>query len=325
MFNYLGGACADLLLTLISILILKIYFETFFEQNKRGIIGGIFWIFYFMWQFILGRTNVLPAYINVMINVFLVSMLCINTYEGGILQKIVFSVLINTIWMLAEFLVGYMFVLCGIHYMVPQFWGSLFSKLFTLFMIICLKKFFRNENVKNLSNKYNITLLLIPVGSMFVVYNTFMLSVDINKKVHIKESLTSLIIILLINIVIFKLYLVMSKEKELEKYNAVYEQQLELCTQHMREKENIMMDFRNARHDIKQHFIVLIEMLDNNQNESAIDYLRKLINIVPLNNLGISRTDNIVVDSLINAKYAIALKEKIKFNVDIHIPMQLPL
>lgn len=324
MFRYFGGACADLLLTLISIVILKIYFETFFEQNKRGVIGEFFWIFYFMWQFILGRTNVLPAYINVMINVFLVSMLCINTYEGGILQKIVFSVLINTIWMLAEFLVGYMFVLCGIHYMVPQFWGSLFSKLFTLFMIICLKKFFQNENVKNLSNKYNITLLFIPIGSMFVVYNTFMLSVDINKKVHIKESLTSLIIILLINIVIFKLYLVMSKEKELEKYNAVYEQQLELCTQHMREKENIMMDFRNARHDIKQHVIVLIEMLDNNQNESAIDYLRKLINIVPLNNLGISRTDNIVVDSLINAKYAIALKEKIKFNVDIHIPMQLP-
>ena len=324
MFRYFGGACADLLLTLISIVILKIYFETFFEQDKRGIIGEFFWIFYFMWQFILGRRNVLPAYINVMINVFLVSMLCINTYEGGILQKIVFSVLINTIWMLAEFLVGYMFVLCGIHYMVPQFWGSLFSKLFTLFMIICLKKFFQNENVKDLSNKYNITLLLIPIGSMFVVYNTFMLSVDINKKVHIKESLTSLIIILLINIVIFKLYLVMSKEKELEKYNAVYEQQLELCTQHMREKENIMMDFRNARHDIKQHVIVLIEMLDNNQNESAIDYLRKLINIVPLNNLGISRTDNIVVDSLINAKYAIALKEKIKFNVDIHIPMQLP-
>lgn len=324
MFRYFGGACADLLLTSISIVILKIYFETFFEQDKRGIIGEFFWIFYFMWQFILGRTNVLPAYINVMINVFLVSMLCINTYEGGILQKIVFSVLINTIWMLAEFLVGYMFVLCGIHYMVPQFWGSLFSKLFTLFMIICLKKFFQNENVKDLSNKYNITLLLIPIGSMFVVYNTFMLSVDINKKVHIKESLTSLIIILLINIVIFKLYLVMSKEKELEKYNAVYEQQLELCTQHMREKENIMMDFRNARHDIKQHVIVLIEMLDNNQNESAIDYLRKLINIVPLNNLGISRTDNIVVDSLINAKYAIALKEKIKFNVDIHIPMQLP-
>lgn len=82
-------------------------------------------------------------------------------------------------------------------------------------MIICLKKFFQNENVKDLSNKYNITLLLIPIGSMFVVYNTFMLSVDINKKVHIKESLTSLIIILLINIVIFKLYLVMSKEKEL--------------------------------------------------------------------------------------------------------------
>lgn len=92
----------------------------------------------------------------------------------------------------------------------------------------------------------------------------------------------------------------------------------------MREKENVMMEFRNARHDIKQHFIVLIEMLDNNQNELATDYLTKLIRMAPLSNIGISRTDNIVVDSLVNAKYIIALKEKIKFTADIHIPMQLP-
>lgn len=55
-----------------------------------------------------------------------------------------------------------------------------------------------------------------------------------------------------------------------------------------------------------------------------MDYLRKLIKMAPLSNIGISRTDNIVVDSLVNAKYTIALKEEIKFTVDIHIPMQLP-
>lgn len=324
MSSYWGGLCADLMTALLSVAILKIYFETFFEQSKRKFVGTTFWLIYFIWQLILGRVNVLPAYINVIVSVFLVSMICINAYEGGVLQKIVFSVLINTIWMLAEFLVGYMFVLYGVHYMIPQFLGSLFSKLFTLFLIICLKKFFQNENMRSLPNKYNIILLLIPVGSMFVVYNIFMLSIETNEKNHIRESLTSSIIILLINIIIFKLYLILSKEKELEKYNVVYEQQLELCTQHMREKENVMMEFRNARHDIKQHFIVLIEMLDNNQNELAMDYLRKLIKMAPLSNIGISRTDNIVVDSLVNAKYTIALKEEIKFTVDIHIPMQLP-
>ena len=324
MSSYWGGLCTDLMTALLSVAILKIYFETFFEQSKRRFLGITFWLIYFIWQLILGRVNVLPAYINVIVSIFLVSMICINAYEGGVLQKIVFSVLIITIWMLAEFLVGYMFVLYGVHYMIPQFLGSLFSKLFTLFLIICLKKFFQNENMRNLPNKYNITLLLIPVGSMFVVYNIFMLSIETNEKNHIRESLTSLIIILLINIIIFKLYLILSKEKELEKYNVVYEQQLELCTQHMREKENVMMEFRNARHDIKQHFIVLIEMLDNNQNELATDYLTKLIRMAPLSNIGISRTDNIVVDSLVNAKYIIALKEKIKFTADIHIPMQLP-
>lgn len=324
MSSYLEGLCADLMTALLSVAILKIYFETFFEQSKRKFVGITFWLIYFIWQLILGRVNILPAYINVIVSVFFVSMICINAYEGGVLQKIVFSVLINTIWMLAEFLVGYMFVLYGVHYMIPQFSGSLFSKLFTLFLIICLKKFFQNENMSSLSNKYNITLLLIPVGSMFVVYNIFMLSIETNEKNHIRESLTSSIIILLINIIIFKLYLILSKEKELEKYNVVYEQQLELCTQHMREKENVMMEFRNARHDIKQHFIVLIEMLDNDQNELAMDYLRKLIKMAPLSNIGISRTDNIVVDSLVNAKYTIALKEEIKFTVDIHIPMQLP-
>lgn len=208
--------------------------------------------------------------------------------------------------------------------MIPQFLGSLLSKLIALILILCLKRFFHNENMRNISNRYNFILLLIPIGSMFVVYNIFMISVGMSQKKYIKESWTSLIIILLINIVIFKLYLILSKEKELQKYNTVYAQQLELCNQHMREKETVMMDFRNARHDMKQHFIVLIELLERDDNLKATEYLRKLINMEPLSRLGISRTDNIVVDSLINTKYAVAVKEQIQFEADIHIPMQLP-
>ena len=56
-----------------------------------------------------------------MISIILVSIVSIGVFEGNILQKFVFSVLINAIWMLAEFLVGYGFILCGIDYMIPQF------------------------------------------------------------------------------------------------------------------------------------------------------------------------------------------------------------
>lgn len=314
----------ELLTTFLSIVILKIYFGIFFKRSKGSFFGITTWLIYFMWQMLIGKGNAFPAYVNVAISIILVCGICISAYTGGILQKIVFSALINVIWMLAEFLVGYIFIMCGIYYTVPQFWESILSKLLTLLLLFGLKKFFKSENMRDISNNYNLIFLLIPIGSMYVVYNIFMLSIDLNNQKYIKESLTSSVIVLLINFIIFKLYLSLSKEKELQKYNTVYEQQLELCNQHMREKETVMMDFRNARHDLKQHFIVLMEMLDNKENESATNYLRKLISMDTFSNIGISRTDNIVVDSLINAKYSIALKLKIKFECDIHIPMQLP-
>lgn len=324
MFNIIYNILLKFFTVFLSILILKIYFGIFFEKRNKNYICYIFWLIYIVWQIIVENINMLPAYMNIVISIIFVSLLCINSYCGSLLQKIVFSVLINAIWMLAEFLVGYIFILYGIDYMIPRSLGSILSKIITLLIIVLLRKFFKNENIKSLSNKYNALLLLIPIGSMFVIYNVFMLSIEQNNRKYVNESVTSLIIVLIINIIIFKLYLLLSKEKELQKYNIVYQQQLELCNQHMIEKENVLMKFRKTRHDIKQHFTVLLEMMDNKENIQAIEYLRKLIDIDPMGKMGIAKTDNVVVDSLINSKYSIATKLKINFNMDIHIPMQLP-
>lgn len=326
MFELVIELFAEIMIIFLSVMILKIYFEIFFERSQRKISSKIFWMIYIIWQIIISQINVLPSYVNILISILLASLICLSSYEAGALQQIVFSVIINAIWMLAELMVGYVFISSGIdiYYSFPQFIGSLLSKFLTLLLMIVLKKFFKNENVKNLSNKYNIIFLMIPIGSMYVVYNIFILSSAMNNNQHIKESLTSSLLILVINIIIFKLYINVSKEKELQKYNIVYEQQLELCNQHMREKENVMMDIRNARHDMKQHFIVLMELLENNENQSAMDYLSRMVDMDILSNVGISRTDNIVVDSLLNAKYSVALKSNIKFEANIQIPMQLP-
>lgn len=64
---------------------------------------------------------------------------------------------------------------------------------------------------------------------------------------------------------------------ELKKYNVLYEQQLELCKRHIEEKEVSMLEFRNARHDMKQHFIALIGMIEKRENDSAVEYLQKLV------------------------------------------------
>ena len=329
MFNYLRELGAGLVNAFLAAIILKMYFETFFEKGKRKAFAVICWLLYLGWQILIGMENVLPGYLNMAISVSLVSLVCISTYKGGLLQKLLFSILFIVLWMALEFFVGYVFMLGGsryieLYYTTVQFFGSLLSKLLAFLLIVSLRIFFQNENIRKISNRNNFILLLIPVGSMFVVYNIFMLSAQMGDIRYLKNALTSSVIVFLINAIIFRLYLSLSKEKELQKYNAVYKQQIELCEQHMREKEAVMTEFRNARHDIKQHIIVLGRMLDNHESEQAADYLKRMIEMDALNNTGISRTDNIVVDSLINAKYAVALREKIKFTADIHIPVQLP-
>lgn len=94
MFNYGNALIADTTLAIFSLFILKKYFEIFFIKKDRKIVGCFCWALYFIWQLIIGSINILPAYINVIISIILVSIVCIGVFEGNILQKFVFSVLI---------------------------------------------------------------------------------------------------------------------------------------------------------------------------------------------------------------------------------------
>lgn len=253
----------------------------------------------------------------------LILSICVLAYEGPYIEKILFSVMLLALWMLMELIVGYIIELMGYSYINSTQIGSALSEILTFILIIILKRFFRNENIKGLPIKYDIILLVNLIGSMYVVYNLFMMSISENN-VHLKESLISSLVVFTINIITFKLYQGLSRQKELEKYNLVYEQQLNLCMQHMREKEDVMLEFRNARHDMKQQLIYLEHLLENNRSLEAEKHLKKMLEIPAMSKLGISRTDNIVVDALINAKFSLAQQFAIDFNIDIHIPIELP-
>ncbi|MFR9276447.1 MAG: hypothetical protein ACLVLC_10495, partial [Finegoldia magna] len=88
-----------------------------------------------------------------------------------------------------EFLTGYIFVLLGIDYMIPVLLGSILSKLMVVFLLLVLKTFFRNEDIKNLPVRYNLILLLVPMGSMYIMYNIFILSMDKGKSTYVEKSI----------------------------------------------------------------------------------------------------------------------------------------
>lgn len=73
MFDELMIFALEIISLALTIIILKTYFGTFFEKRNRSIQSVIAWGAYFAWQVFIGNINILPAYINVMISVLLVS------------------------------------------------------------------------------------------------------------------------------------------------------------------------------------------------------------------------------------------------------------
>ena len=307
----------------LSAIILKIYFRTFFIEKKVKRVRLYFpWIMYIGWQMILMLGIDLPVYCKMLISTVLITIICLSAYIGSFGLKLIFSLLICGIWTMMEFIVGCFSILLSVYYTVPQIVGVIISKLLAMLLIILVQYVFKNENIQNLSNEYSILLLLIPIGSMYVVYNLFILSGTSKDQMHI--SLIGLGIMLLINVIIFRVILKLSEESELRRENTVYAQQLELCNNHMTEKESVMLEFRNARHDMKHHFIVMMKMIEMKEFSDLSEYLSKLIQENKYEKLGVSRTDNIVIDALINAKYIYAEKNGIHFDIQINVPIQLP-
>lgn len=313
-----------LIMSFLSAWILKAYLGTFLIKTKTNWMNNLKWGFFILWQ-ICSILNIikLPDYCILAISVFAVLLVSMN-YEGHIFRKIVFTFVYNSIWMLAEILLVFIFIAIGLNYDAQELLGSFLSKVFLFVIVEALKRFFGNENIKDLSHSYNMILVLIPLGSMFVVYTSFLMSANCQRAYSVLWSFASLVIMLFINILIFTIYIKLSEDMELRQKNVVYKQEIDLYNKHIEEKENSMLEFRKARHDLKNQLIFLLERCKKKEYIEVEQFLEQLIEKAPFDSLMISKTENSVVDALVNYKYTIAKRFGIEFIVKLEIPMSLP-
>lgn len=304
--------------------ILKEYLDTFLIKIKMNWKIIAIWGFFILWQ-ICSTLNIikLPDYDILVLSVLAVLLVSLN-YEGRIFRKTVFTLVYNSIWMLTEILLVFIFIAIGLDYDTQELLGSLLSKVFLFVIVEALKHFFGNEKIKELPRSYNMILVLIPLGSMFVVYTSFFMSANSQKSFSVLWSFASLVIMLFINILISTIYLKLSEDMELREKNVVCKQEIDLYNRHIEEKENSMLEFRKAKHDLKNQLIFLLERCEKKEYKEVELFLEQLIEKAPFDSLTISKTDNSVVDALVNYKYTIAKRFGIEFIVKLEIPMILP-
>lgn len=122
-----------------------------------------------------------------------------------------------------------------------------------------------------------------------------------------------------------KIYVCLAQNREIQKKNLLYEQQLERCNKYIQEKERKDLKMQEMCHDMKSHLISLSGMVQGNDLDRARAYIQCLLqNNVDCDMEEISCTGNVVVDSLLNYKCAEAKRLGIDFRVNVFLPENLP-
>ncbi len=199
-----------------------------------------------------------------------------------------------------------------------KFWKKCFFTLIfdTIWML--------NEEVMELPASRSILLIFIPIGSIYIMNAVFILASRTGWKKGETYSLVSVVILLLINVLVFYIYIKLAEDQQVRRRNMVYEQQLELCERHQEETELSMLRMRDVRHGMKNHFLSILAYAEQGECEKIIEFVDDVIEDGDLRALQIVGTGNIVVDSLVGYWKRTAEQAGIEFQAELSIPMEMP-
>lgn len=106
--------------------------------------------------------------------------------------------------------------------------------------------------------------------------------------------------------------------------NMIYEQQLDLCERHQKETEFSMLQMRDVRHSMKNHFLSILAYAEKGECERIIRFVNDVMEGGKLKESGTVNTGNIVTDSLVGYWKKEAEDREIGFWSELDIPMEMP-
>ena len=307
----------------LEIVIVFIYFNGVLERKES--IGKMFWGYFCIAVAInFVRTNLYLSFApNIFITIILWSLIAMICFEGSYSQKS-FFVTINAITVvISEILIAlFISTFLKIEYddgFTMRYLGLALSTtllfVFNLFTIYIAKKKYRNLPIK-----YNILMILCPIFSLYLL---MLLDSYIAQSPHHNYFMSFLAVLGLgyINIMVFDFFDYYEKGLRAQTLDVV----LKANEENYKILERNEKELHILRHDILKHMAEIKEMLNAGNKEAASRYVDDINNIV-LKNTSISRTGNIVLDSILNTENkkaaALGIKYDVKLNVseDINVP-----
>lgn len=316
-------AASDLLLPVLHLLILKKCMDAFLGKGKTGRRGYACWVIYYFYLVLADGALRLPPLSLIAGNIFMVFLISTVTTKKSLRKRCMFSLLVCSVWMLVEVLCALVLTAAGAKDATISDAGNIISKLCMLLFAVLMNNYIKTKNSPDISLRYFLITLLVPVSSIYIMHHIFIIAA-IYEEFGIFSVVTGFLL-LLVNYVVFEIYDWMGRDAEVREQNRLYEQQLELCSRQAEERESFYFEIRRLRHDMKNYLWGLLGTVRAGETKEAEHMIQGMLD----RGIGdraseISRSGNIVVDSLVNHKYSLAIKEGITFDASVFIPASLP-
>ena len=312
-----------LFLAVIQILIIHKFMSVFLGERNRGFWGPVLWLLYFIFQFFsnMKSTDLIPWFIFGT-NLFFAFIIGVVDRDASLKRAAFFSLFINTICMLMEVATIVIMQMLGMD-LENIYKGGGFVTESLLFIIVVVAKRTKAKRIfDDIPMKLYATILSIPIMSVFIMNWIFLIASKRNE--YGSFAIISGVFFLLMNYIIFEVYDQISYEAELKAQNRLYCKQLELCSAQASDQENFYSEIRRTRHDMKNHLTGIYEMIKAGDNKEACEYIERIMKEgINVDAEDISRSGNIIIDSLINHKYIVAKQNGIEFDATVFVPSNL--
>lgn len=313
----------DILLIIFSTQIIRTYLSVFGNPSKkRGFLLWLLWGVYFIFQIWVNESDSSIPIVTILLNIILVFFIYKISYQVNYKPAIFHVCIFYAFGMIIEIITYLVLEKTGISVMPYGYQvGNVISNITLYLLVHVIKRRKKYNPLANVSVKYWFLLFLIPLASIYIIHNSFYIASENQRNIFF---LITTILMILINYITFDVYDKLGVQQEVEKKNLMYEQQIALCTKQSLERETAYQETRRIRHDLNEYLIDLkatVQAGEIDKIETKIDNL--LANNQIYKN-EISRSGNIVIDSLINYKYSIAQKDGIHMNCHIMVSSQTP-
>ena len=230
-----------------------------------------------------------------------------------------------TFYLLAFFLIG------GIEISVIFFQRNVWADIIARILLILLMVYFIEKKVKVSIQEFGYYVEEeLDRFSVVVMIISILFGIGFILNPNIKEHTPYRIFQIFMNffltgalqLLVFRLYLHMGKEKEYQRENQLMKMNQRLLERNMELLEESVESGRRIRHDARHHNIVIAEYARRKQNEELLKYLEEYNREIE-ENMTEAICGNAAVNNILSAYTRMAKKEQIKVTLDVELGKNL--